>query len=181
MLVILGKVLPSRGWRPSTGQHRGWTPSVVLPFSAMLCSAPVRPLPFRSAGAQTCLAGGAAWHQGGWRWGLKAQGPSRATPHLLSPLLLLELGDLAVPLGVHQPPALLLLPHLLHQGHLGRTEGAGRQGWAGGSHPLGSGRLQGRWAGGKLPGSTGSGSGVWREGSDLSLQDLSCSSTQTTC
>lgn len=57
---------------------------------------------------------------GGWRvlgrqGGLKAPGSS----YLLPPLLFLELSDLPVPLGLHQPSPLLLLSHLLHEGHLG--------------------------------------------------------------
>lgn len=103
--------------------------------------------------------------RGGW-----AQGDPQGHPHLLSPLLLLELRDLPVPLGLHQPPPLLLLPHLLHQGYLGQAGATVRPG-------LGAGRLascsevtrQRR----QSPGSTGS--RVWSplvRPQDLQLLDL---------
>lgn len=61
-----------------------------------------------------------------------AQGHAEGlNPHLLAPLLLLELRDLPVPLGLRQPPPLLLLPHLLHQRNLGR----GKKTAAWGGHP----------------------------------------------
>lgn len=41
-----------------------------------------------------------------------------AVTDLLSALFLFELCNLTVPLGLHHPPPLLLLLHLLHQCHL---------------------------------------------------------------
>lgn len=47
--------------------------------------------------------------------GLRVPGSS----YLLPPLLFLELSNLPVPFGLHQPSPLLLLTHLFHEGHLG--------------------------------------------------------------
>lgn len=66
--------------------------------------------------------------------GFMAPGTPRGHPHLLPSLLLLELSNLPVPLGLHQPPPLLLLTHLLHQGYL---DGKRQQGW-GGAEDVGS-------------------------------------------
>lgn len=79
--------------------------------------------------------------RGGWACRGPGAGGTSRCPHLLPPLLLLELCDLPVPLGLRQPPPVLLFPHLLHQGHLGQGGGGGRlrggprpawRGWLGG-------------------------------------------------
>lgn len=78
----------------------GWT---HLPLGCIpLSSSP-------SPAAQPAPTLGTALTVSHWRaWGT----------YLLPALLLLQLGNLPVPLGLRQPPPLLLLPHLLHQCHL---------------------------------------------------------------
>lgn len=97
----------------------GWVPAAILPSRVGLHSPPGTSSPLRMA----------HWGPGGQegRQCVGRRAGARRHPHLLPPLLLPELRDLPGPLGLHQPPPLLLLPHLLHQGHL--LGGGGREAW----------------------------------------------------
>lgn len=87
------------------------------------CCSPGTTVTMQRSGSRA--AGRGAARPGG-RWACGARARESGAPHLLPPLLLPQLCDLSVPLGLQQPPPLLLLTHLLHQGDLdGRMGGAG--------------------------------------------------------
>lgn len=87
------------------------------------CCSPGTTVTMQRSGSRA--AGRGAARPGG-RWACGARARESGAPHLLPPLLLPQLCDLSVPLGLQQPPPLLLLTHLLHQGDLdGQMGGAG--------------------------------------------------------